>query len=189
MTRGLTPVEQNVATGRNAIIVPMVEVLFDSGALRLCMGGLQVVSGGYTWYPTQALALESTSESADSTDGLRFSLSGLDTAIINIAAGEPYFRRPVRVYEQYLDANHVPVAPPRLEWWGRLVALTIEEQGRQATVAGEAEHWSAEEKRPRPTYYNGATQARLYPGDTGFSKVEQMAEINLVWPAKEALQK
>jgi len=190
MTRGLTTEQQTVANARNGMVVPLVAVEFDSGTLRLCLGGMNVVdTTGTTWYAAQSLSLETTSESADSTDGLSFSLNGLDAAIIAIAAGEPYFRRPVLLYEQYLDANFAPVQTPKLEWAGRLTALTIEEQGRQVSVAGSAEHWSAEEKRVRVRYYNHAGQARAYPSDTGFDKVEQMAEVQLVWPAKEALQK
>jgi hypothetical protein len=188
-TRGLTAPEQSAASARNSLSVQMIEVLFDSGALRLCLGRSEIIAGLFTFYPAKSLALDVSAESSDSLEGFKFSLTGLDMAILAIAAAEPYFRRPVLVYEQWVDANYAAVAAPRLEWIGRLTSLVIEEQGRVATVAGTAEHWDADDDRVRISYYNDATQRRLYPTDEGLSLVEQMTEVTLVWPSKEALKK
>jgi len=189
MTRGLSTAEVNASGARNTIVVQLIECLFDSGALRLAMGGHNVTYGGLTWTAVNVLSIGAQAESADSTEGLTFSLSGLDPAILALAASEPYYRRRINLYEQWLYDDYSAVAAPRLEWCGVLTALAIEEEGRKATVAGTAEHLDADLRRPRIARYNNADQTRRYPTDTGFSLVEQMTQLTLVWPSKEALQK
>lgn len=187
-TRGLTPAEEGAAAGRNSVVVQLVELLFDSGALRLAVGRMPVEWAGTTWYAARSLALDTAAESADGLEGFKASLEGLSMDIVAIAAGEPYFRRPLNLYEIYLDAEtYQPLAAPKLEWPGRITALGLTEQGRMVAVGVTAERADAEEHRPRLDYYNDASQRRRYPADTGFSQVEQMTEITLVWPNKKAL--
>lgn len=187
-TRGLSLAEQAAAAGRNSVVVQLVELLFDSGPLRLAVGRLPMEWGGINWYAARSLAIESSAESADGLEGFRGTLEGLSMDIIAIAAGEPYFRRPINLYEAYLDAEtYQPIGVPMLEWPGRLTALALAEQGRMVSVAVTAERADAEEHRARVDYYNDASQRRRFPADTGFSQVEQMSEVTLVWPNKKAL--
>lgn len=185
--RGLTTDELAAAAARHSTVVPMVELLFDSGPLRLALGGLTVESGGTTWQATGVLAtLQASQESADGTEGMAFEMTGLEPAIVTIAAAEPYRGRLFRLLEQWLDDSLQAVAPPRVEWVGRLTALVVEESDGKAVVSGAAEHYEADLRRPRSLRYTGAEQQRRYPGDTGLDAVEQMSEIKLVWPTKEA---
>jgi len=190
MTRGLSPAELAAAQTRNTEVVQLVTVAFVGGDLNLCTGGNNVAYGGTTWSAARGLLINPVDESAESTEGIRFEISGVEPDIITIAAQEPYIRRPVYLYEMWLDeATHAPVAPPRLEWVGKLTALDISEDGGSVLVSGSAEHFDAEDSRARTLHYNNATQAIIDPADTAFSRVEEMTELVLVWPAKEALYK
>ena len=189
MSRGLSAAEISASTARNSISIPLVEILFASGPLRLALGGQSVNATMGLFTAANLLTMEPVDESADSTEGVRFALNGIDAAILARAAGEPYYRRRVNVYEQWLNASYQAVAAPRLEWCGVLTSLVIEEQGGKAAVSATAEHFDADLTQPRVSRYNNADQLRRHPGDTGFSDVEQMSEITLVWPSKEALQK
>lgn len=188
--RGFSTEELAAASARHSTVVPMVELLFDSGTLRLALGGLPVEHEGITWAATGALAtLQTSQESADGTEGMAFEMSGLSPDIVTLAAAEPYRGRIFRLLEQWLDDDLQPVAPPRVEWIGRLTALAVEESDGKAVVSGSAEHYEADLRRPRSLRYTGAEQQRRFPGDTGLDGVEQMTEIKLVWPTKEAQRK
>jgi hypothetical protein len=164
MTRGLSPAELAAAKTRNTEVVQLVTVAFVGGDLNLCTGGNNVAYGGTTWSAARGLLINPVDESAESTEGIRFEISGVEPDIITIAAQEPYIRRPVYLYEMWLDeATHA--------------------------IIGSAEHFDAEDSRARTLHYNNATQAIIDPADTAFSRVEEMTELVLVWPAKEALYK
>jgi hypothetical protein len=183
--RGLTTTERNAATAPTTIVVQLVEVLFDSGPLRLALGGIDVTSDGVTWYTGNALQLSDSQESSGSTEGLSFTLSGLDMAIVALAAGEPYKGRIAKIYEAWLDEGWRLVAPPRVEWIGRMSAMTIEEKDGTATVTGSIEHYEAELQRPRSQRYTAADQHRKYTGDLGCDLLEAMTDAVIVWPNKE----
>jgi hypothetical protein len=190
MTRGLTTAELAEANNQASMVIPLLEIMFDSGALRLALGAHAVTSGGLTWVATGNLVqLEAVNESADSTEGMNFTLNGLDAGIIALAAYEPYRGRIFRLYEQWVNSAYIAVAPPRVEWMGRLASLAIDEQNGKCNVSGSAEHYDADLQRARVLRYNDSDQKRLYPGDTGFSRVEAMTEVTLVWPSKAALKK
>lgn len=194
MSRGLSGIEATQSSLRNTIVIQLIEVLFDSGPLRLALGAHDVTSGGVTYTASRVVSIEANAESADSTEGLSFALDGLDAGILAIAAAEPYYRRPVNLYEQWLYGDYaggayVAAAAPRLEWCGVLTGLVIEEQDRRCSIAGTAEHYDADLRRPRTQRYNNADQTRRYPTDTGFSMAEQLTQLTLVWPSKEALKK
>lgn len=188
-TRGLTTPELNAATAVRRECAQCIGVQFASGWLRLAVGRSEISDGaGNVFYPAKSLAMEAIGESADALEGLSFSMTGLHPDIVAIAAAEPYFRRPVVLYEVHFNPDtHALLAPPRIEWLGRLSSLALEQVGGTFTVGGTAEHWGAEEDRPRLDYYNNASQVARYPTDTGLSRVEQMTELTLVWPNKATL--
>lgn len=185
-TRGLTAPELAAAAAPAATVVVLIEGRFDSGTLRFALGGVNVPVGADTFYATgTALAVSQASESADATEGLTLELSGLDTAIVTIAATEPYRGRLLVVYEAWLDDNLNLIAPPRAEWIGRMTAMSIEETEGKVSVAVQAEHYEAELQRARVTRYTAADQRRRYPGDAGCDLLESMQDATIVWPNKE----
>lgn len=184
--RGLTTAELDAAAAPAAIVVPLFELLFDSGTLRLALGSVNVTYAGVTWYATgAALGVSESNESADSTEGLSLELTGLDVGIVALAANEPYRGRTLRVLEAWLGENLQPLFAPRVEWLGRLVAMSIEEQAGKVTVSVQAEHYEAELARQRVLRYTSADQRRRYPGDAGCDLLESMVDAQIVWPNKE----
>lgn len=185
-TRGLNSAEIAAGEAPSAIVAPLVEVLFDGGPLRLAMGGMSVTHNGITWTATGGLlSVEPATESADRIDGFSFQLSGLETAFIEIAANEPYRGRVVRIYEAWFTDAMVLIAPPRVEWLGRLASLSIEESQGKVTVSGAVEHYEADLYRPRVRRYSAADQRRRYPDDLGCDLLESMVDAQIVWPNKE----
>lgn len=189
MSRYLSQAELDAAAARNTTVIPLVEVLFAGGPLRLALGGHSVTSAGVMWYATQLIQIESATETADSTEAISFTLNGLDVGIVAIAAAEPYYRKPVRLYEQWLTDNYAAIAAPRLEWCGVLTRLVLTEQDRMVSVQSTAESLDADLAVVRSARYNKADQRRRYAADTGFDLVEKMTDATLIWPSKKALEK
>lgn len=148
----------------------LVEMLFASGPLRLCLGPYDITADGHTYTHTGlALAVEAHQEAADGTEGLTFTLSGLDPAILPLVVDEPYHRRPVRLLEQRFDAQHQAVGVPVAEYIGRMTAMTSTEDpaSRTHTVTVATEHFDAEGRRVVEVRFSDAEQRRRYPDDRG----------------------
>lgn len=189
--RGLTTNQQNAATGAHATHVLLIEAIFDSGTIRGTTSGVDLPSiGGNSYTAINTLrSIEPLGESIESTEGLRITLDGVDTAIITIAAAEPYRGRALNLYEVWLDAAGAAIGSPVLLFPGLMTALQTTEEGGAATVVVEAEHFEADLRRPREIRFNDADQQQLYAGDKGFEHAERTTELTLVWPSKEVFKR
>lgn len=191
MSRGLTNAQKTAATGRHRQVAILIEMLFDSGALRLTNAPWDVVVGADTYYrinrPSYIRAL---SESVGSMEGLEFGLSGINTGIVDIAGLEPAKGREVNLYKVYLGADsNQAIGSPVLYWVGRIRSMPIVETNSEASITVQVEHYDAQLSRPAPLRYNNADQQRLYPGDLGCEFAEELAEKKIVWPHREAMMR
>lgn len=190
MPRGLSNAQLTAVVGTHRIVVPLFELFFDSGTLRLAICPWDVVVSGNTYNTTgQILSVKPLSESSTSKEGAEITMSGLDAAIINIAAYESYRGRFVRLSKLYLDKDtNAQIGNPVTQFIGRMQSIAIAESNNDCAVTLTAEHYEIELTRPAPLRLNNADQQRLYPGDKGCDQVESMTEKNIVWPALEALK-
>ena len=53
----------------------------------------------------------------------------------------------------------------------------------------QAEHYDVELQQASPLRWNSVDQQAMYPGDLGCEHVESMVDMQLIWPAKEALRR
>lgn len=160
----------------------LLELLFASGPLRLCLGPWNIVAGGETYYATgAALQVDAHGENADGSEGLQFTMSGLDAAILALVISEPYHRRPVRMLEQRFSEANVAVEAPVAEFVGRMVSLVHERAATSntATVTLVAEHFDNAARRPRDVRFTDAEQRRRFPGDLGAQYAAELVEKNL----------
>jgi hypothetical protein len=191
MSRGLSPAQLAAATGRHYQVAPLVEFYFDAGTLRFTLAPFNIVIGSDTYLSTGPLgSIEQMTEAAGSFEGMQFGLSGVDVGIVDIATGVEYHGRLVQLLKAYLDAEtNAVIGSPVVHWIGRMRSMTISEKNDSASVVLQAEHYEAELQRASPLRWNGADQQQMYPGDLGCDQVETMTEIQLTWPAREALRK
>lgn len=179
MSRGRTTPQRNADTARHAGVAILLELLFDSGTLRLCVGPYSVTIGADVYYATgTALSVEEHGEATDGTEGLQFGLSGLDPAVLPLVVNEPYKGRVLRMAELRFDANHQPVGDPQVEYVGRMVAMTSSEDPEQRThtVVVQTEHYDAEGRRSVQLRFSDAEQRRRYPDDKGAEYVTSLTE-------------
>lgn len=190
MSRGLSSNQIAASAASHRKVVPMVEVVLDSGTLRYCLAPFDVTYGANTFLAVGGLVtIRQIRESANSVEGMEISMSGLDSAIIALAIAEPYRGRIGTIYKAYLnsDTNQLIDAPVAM-WIGRIKTMGITEKNDSCAVSLMLEHYEAELKRPAPMRYNSQDQWRLFPNDLGFEYVEDTTERQIIWPTIEALK-
>ncbi len=191
MSRGLSSPQQTASAGRHRQVALLIEMIFDSGTLRLTTAPWDVIVGADTYYRSNRPGyIKPLAESSGSMEGLEFGLSGLNSGFVDIAAGEPAKGRVVKLYKLYLDADsNQAIGSPVLYWVGRIRSMPIVESNSEASITVQVEHYDAQLSRPAPLRYNNADQQRLYAGDLGCEFAEEMAEKKIIWPHKEVLMR
>lgn len=188
MSRGLTQSQRAAAMAGHLQVAPLVDLHFDAGTIRMTTAPWDITTSEGTYLALgPLLSVKQVNESAGSFEGLEVGMSGLDAAIVAIAAGEPYQGRLVRLLKAYLDSeNNGIIDAPVVQFIGRMRVMSITETNNQAAVVLQAEHYEAELQKAAPLRLNNADQQRLFPGDLGAQYVEQMVERTLQWPNRQA---
>lgn len=179
MSRNRTTAQLAADVAPHRGIAVLLELLFDSGTLRLCAGPWDVTAGGNLYLRTgAALHSESHQEAADGTEGLALTLTGLPAGVFGLVVAEPYQRRLVRVLEQRFNTDDTPADAATVEYVGRMVALSSTEEvaSRRWTVSIQTEIFDAEGRRAPNIRYSDAEQRRRYSADLGAEYVASMVE-------------
>jgi hypothetical protein len=176
------------ATALSSPMVPLA-VLIDmdlTSPLRLCTGGWTLTYGGDVYTAVGTLgAIDSIRESASEPAAIRFTISGVPSAMVSLALSEPVQGAAVTLYVAVFDPSTYQILDAAVEWSGTLDTMTISEDGVAAGITVTAEHAGIDLLRAHPTRFTDADQQRLYPGDLGFEYVTDQADQTIIWPAKE----
>lgn len=179
MTRGRSAPQIAADTASSSGSAALVELLFDSGALRLVDASWPLVADGNTYLAgAGALSVKPHEESADGPTGADMALAGLDAGIKALVFAEPYQGRLVRLMTQAFDENDVAVGTPMVDYIGRIRALTVVEnpQDKSVTVNCETEHFDAEFEEPSELRNTDAEQRRRYPTDLGCEHLASLVD-------------
>jgi len=112
---------------------------------------------------------------------LRFTLSGVDPALIATAIGETYQGRAAKLWAGALDGDYALIADPVLLFAGRMDNMTIALGERGATIDLAVMNRLADWDRPRIRRYNSGDQKAVFPGDKGFDFIEEMSSKTIFW--------
>lgn len=188
MSRGLSVAQQNASQSSHRIVIPLIELFFDSGTLRLAAGVSDLIVGAET-YTRANISVQPLGESASSTEGFQFGMNGLDPAIIQLADTEPYQGRIGRLLKAYLqaDSNQI-IGTPVVHFIGRMRNIPTSESNSMAEVTVALEHYDAELSRPAPLRWADADQQRLFPGDKGCEHASTNSDKTINWPSKSAVK-
>lgn len=179
MTRGRTAPQIAADVDTSSGSATLIELLFDSGALRLVDAQWPIVADGNTYVAGGgALSIKPHEETADGPVGADMSLAGLDAGIKALVFAEPYHGRIARLLTQAFDENDVPVGTPAVDYVGRIRALSVTEnpQDRTVTVTCETEHFDAEFEDPADLRNTDAEQRRRYPTDLGCEHLASLVD-------------
>jgi hypothetical protein len=160
----------------------LIELSFDSGVLRLVAGPRNVTVGADVYTATGTLlTIDESQEAVDGVEGLNFSLSGLDPAVLPLVVSEPYKGRLVRMLEQRYDGDDAEVEEPQVEYVGRMTAMVSEEDAKshRHTVSVQTEHFDADAGRSVNLRFSDSEQRRRFPDDRGAEYVTSMTERRL----------
>lgn len=181
-SRTLTAGVQAAIASAQMTTLMFVELNFASGYLRLTTAGHDVAWNGYTWTGVGLLgAVDAISEDAAlQANGIRLTLSGVDSAIIAIALQEAYQGRAAKIWLAFVSDVGAIIADPLLVFVGRMDTMQVED-GEMATVILNLENELAAWDRPKIRRFTDADQQAEYPGDLGCQFVSEAAQRTVSW--------
>ena len=162
--------------GKEVDLFVAVELMFDSGALRVWSGIGDKSIGGQTYTGTGSLLSVGGIEESDglSAPGASISLSGVDSSLVSLAIQEPYQNRDCRILLGSGDDFFEIFS-------GFMDVMTIEDNGETCIINLTVESRLIILDRKVPLRYTQETQNSLYPGDTFFSTVASLQDKKVDW--------
>lgn len=180
-----------------------IELLFDSGPIRLWTGVGTLVFEGDTWIGTGNLlnvsSIEETTEIA--VRGATIALSGMSSEVISLALQSPYQGRVCNIYFgmfakgfiQKEDSAYILLED------GSKILLETQEAGLTQIFSGYMDEMNIDEgpdfgtielkvenklidlERSRTRRYTSEYQKSVYPGDKGLEFVESLQDKKVLW--------
>lgn len=160
-----------------------VEMLFDSGAVRIWTGyGDRTIDGStYTGAGT-LLNIDGLAEVSDlSAKSITVSLSGVAASLVSLALQEPYQRRKCRVLFGTVDVSAFVEV-----FSGQLNTMQIEDSGEASTISVLVDSKLVELERSSNRRYTSESQKARYSGDTFFDYVSAIQDAEIVWGRKSS---
>ena len=183
MARNLTAGMITEVTAATLAPVLLCELQFDSGTSYIWTGIGDLSWNAQTW---QGIGNFGTVEGLEETirdraAGIRLGLSGIPSAQISWALQEEYQQRTVRLYFGVLDTSNQIVSNPFIIFRGLMDVLTIEEDGKTASLKMACENRLAPFERAKPQYYTSERQKFDFPGDRGFDGAPGLQNKEFNW--------
>ena len=162
--------------GKEVDLFVAVELMFDSGALRIWSGIGDKSIGGQTYTGTGSLLAVGGIEESDglSAPGANISLNGVDSSLVSLAIQEPYQNRDCRILLGS-GGDFFEI------FSGFMDVMTIEDNGETCIINLTVESRLIILDRKVPLRYTQETQNSLYPGDTFFSTVASLQDKKVDW--------
>lgn len=179
-SRDITTVVQNAL---DSDIEPFfaIELLFDSGPIRLWTGTGEATIDGQTFIGTGTLldisAVEETSEIA--VRGATITLSGMTSEVISLALQSPYQGRVCNIYFGVVDGNSYSNLTQIFS--GYMDEMNIDEGPDFGSIELKVENKLIDLERSRVRRYTSGYQKSIYPGDKGLDFVESLQQKEITW--------
>lgn len=157
-----------------------VELLFDSGAVRLWNGYSDATINGSEFIGSGSLiSVAGVEESGEvAARGTSIALSGIDASLISLALQENYQNRTAKIIVGTIDDG---VFTTYTLFAGRMDVMEIEEGSETATIRVTAENGLIDLERPRSARYTSEDQKTYYPNDLGLDYVADLQDKQINW--------
>lgn len=179
MTRSLAAGFASALQGSAIQPIILVELKFDSGAVRLWSGIGNITYGGFSYIGAGTLlAISSMEDTADiAAKGITISLSGINPQALSIALTEKYQNRTANIYFSLsgMVSDAVQV------FSGLIDQMSINDTGETLTISVSIESRLIDLERPRIWRYTSEDQKRVYPADKGFDFVNDLQNKQIIW--------
>lgn len=113
--------------------------------------------------------------------GIKLSLSGIPSSLINMALTDLSQGKPARIWLITLDASGNVIADPYQVFAGHVDVPVVNEAAETATIEISVENGLIDLHRPRFRRYTPADQKVDYPYDQGFNYVAQLQQATISW--------
>jgi len=178
---------QTAVAADHVVWFPLVKMEFDSATSYLAGTDFDVEYDGHTWLAASgAGTMEPIEETPDDIAGIKFTLSGVPSDMVEEVLTENYQGRKVTVLFAFIDSGGTLQVDPG-SWIGRLDVPELVRGQSTRTVTVTAEHRLADWKRPRQLLFNDSDQRRIDSTDTFFVGIESMTEKTIVVFSKEVM--
>lgn len=183
MSRTLPAGMAAALAGESVTLFYAVELLFDSGAIRVWTGfGDKTINSETYTGAGYLLNIDGIAEVADlSAKGITLTLSGVDVSLVSLALQEPYQGRSARVLFGVNGVNDFVEV-----FAGLMDVMVFQEDGTRATIELTVESKLVTLQRPNIRRYTSESQKLRYPTDTFFDYVEQLQDKEIAWGRKIA---
>ena len=164
-----------------------VKAEFDTDDIRVWSGtdDITVNSETYTGAGT-LLGISNVEEDLElKSSGISISVSGMDSTMLNYALTENYQNRPVTVFLGFQMGGTNESAGEMTLFKGRMTNLTIQDTPDGATISIDCENRLVDLERPSNLRYTVESQEFLNSGDTGFNRVQSLADKQIAWGQKQ----
>ena len=184
MSRSLDSNLANALAAAHVTHFMLVEMVLDSGTLRVATAPYDISYGGFTWLSVHAVgSIDTVTETSGEQRGLAFTLGGVPSTMISTVLTEHVQGRAVTLKLVVLDGATLRV--DESAWSGLLDTMSIDDGAPTATVRVTAEHRLIAWREPNLVRYSDEDQKRLAAGDKFFEYAAAISEATIVWPAKE----
>lgn len=184
MTAYASAGNQSAAEAVHAELVHFVEMDLPSGYLRLHTrtGTLAIDGNNYTGIGQLGSISDVGEDAMLRPQGVTFTLSGVDAALITAARTEAYHGRTVTVYRGFLNVTTLAlVATPEVAFRGIMDKMSIELGQGSGSITVSAEGELARWQRHSGLLYSSESQREIYPSDKGFDNVPIIQQRSVNW--------
>ncbi len=160
----------------------MVEFRFDSGTLGMWTGFGNFTYNGVVYAGGGNLtAISAYEETLDlQAKGLTFSLSGVDSELIEVSENEPYQGRVCKLYIAMMSAPGV-VDDIYPIFSGIMDVMDTQDDPTNSIIQLSVENVLTLLKRSKTRRYTDQDQKSRYPDDDGLSFIVHLMDVEIIW--------
>lgn len=178
---------QAAGDAAHAELASFVEMDLPSGYLRLHTRTGTIVVGADSYLGVGKFgSISDIGEDAMlRPQGVTFTLSGVDSALITAARTEAYHGRAVAVRQGYFNVSTLAlIGTPEVQFRGIMDRMTIELGQNTASITVHAEGELARWNRHSGLLFTAESQQVIYPGDKGFDNIPVIQNRAISWEKK-----
>lgn len=179
MTRNVDADILNALAQNEVEPILAVEMLFDSGAVRIWLGIGEITINGNVFTGAGLLMnFTNIEETGDiQASSVTLNLNGIPASIMALALAEPYQGRLCRIYFGSLRPT-----PKAVEVFsGFMDQMTIDESPDTVNITLTVENELVDLERPRVRRFTNNDQQSRYPGDLGLEFIEDLQDKEIFW--------
>lgn len=162
----------------------LLDLAFDSGHVRACDAECDIVVGANTYVGIGEFGtFDGVEEGVEFVArGIRFTLTGVDSALMSTIRTEKYQRRPATLYVAMLTEQNALVDTPEVVWSGYMDVMPLDVAGPEAQIIVQCEH----RLRNSPPFsrWSDADQQARFTGDTFFNLTHMVDGYVSSWGGK-----